>query len=132
MSVALFPLLFTRANIAANLSAVALATADGGDGYTMPFEGDVVGISVRLNASRTNGTLSLSSLKNGAIPSGGPTNDIDATVTQQDHHAIEHGVVSFEAGDRLGIQIDTDSSWAPSTADGTFVLWVTAGHHQIG
>jgi hypothetical protein len=88
--------------------------------YVMPFAGSVVGISVASNALRTGGVASVGAAVNGV--GTGLTTQIDAGNTLYNSSTQAKDTDTFSAGDRLGVYLTTDGSWAPATAD--FVITV--------
>lgn len=111
------PYQFMQSNVAASQSAVALDVLglSGNTEYTMELTGSVVGISIASNASRSAGTLTVDVTINGSVT--GLQAVLDGTNAQY-HYATQLPETDiFSAGDRLGIDITTDGSWAPTTAD---------------
>lgn len=130
----LVPLVFMQADAAASQSAVALAVAEVRDaaataddqnaagGYVMPFDGQVVAVSVRSSAARTAGTLTVDAQVGGTAV--GLTAVLNATNTQSKASLQPRETDRFAAGAVIGAQITTDGSWAPVTADIVVVVWV--------
>lgn len=110
-------LFFYQDNVTASQSGVALSNGLGSvQDYVMPASGFVVGVGVYSNADRTAGQLQLSPRVNGS-----PL----AVVGQLDAVNVNTHVIwaprsllyYFAAGSRVGLEITTDASWAPITAD---------------
>jgi hypothetical protein len=89
--------------------------------YKMPWDGEILGISILSNAARTAGTLGVQGTVNGTV--GGPTATLDATNTTHHHATSARGTAPFLAGDRIGAKITTPSGWTPTTADIVVAVW---------
>lgn len=118
--------LFGQDAVAASQTNVQLPTAIGEasqavTGYTMPFDGDVVGLTYDLSAAGTTGTFTI------GVTVGGTEND-DTTMTvgttTAGHLAIPRGTCRVSAGDLLGAEITTNGSWDGTTADLAVVVYV--------
>lgn len=100
---------------------------DGGQStyyYTMPFAGNVLGISVYSNAAQTAGYASFYVTVNDV--STGLVAGVDLNNNTQTHQSTQAGSNdTFSAGDRVGIDVRTDSGHAPATSD--FVVTVIVG-----
>lgn len=130
----LVPLVFMQADVAASQSAAALAVAEVRDtgasaddqnaagGYVMPFDGQVVAVTVRASTARTAGTLTVDAQIGGTAV--GLTAALNATDTQSKVSKQPREADRFAAGAVIGAQITTDGSWAPVTADVVVVVWV--------
>jgi hypothetical protein len=105
----------TNAQLTMQDSAVAV------DGISMPFDGEVVGISYDLSAAATAGSLTV-----GATVDG--TEDADSTVTittaKKGYQRIQRRKIRFKAGAQLGVEITTSATWDGTTADLVVTLWV--------
>lgn len=115
---------FMQANAAASQSAVALDVLGlaGNTEFNMPDDGSAIGISVASNAARTGGTLTVDVTINGTVT--GLQAVLNAANTQYDQARQNRNADAFSAGDRLGVKITTDGSWAPETADIVVVVVV--------
>lgn len=103
----------------------AAATVDdqnAADGYVIPWEFEVVGISVRSSAARTAGTLTVEAMIDGAAT--GLTAVLNATDTQSAKGTQVRGSDVGPATGRVGARITTDAAWAPVTADVNVTVWV--------
>ena len=111
------PYKFMQINAAANQSAVALDVLGlaGNTEYTMELEGSIIGISIASNDARTAGTLTVDATVNGTAT--GLQAVLDGTNTTYHYATQIPETDTFSAGDRLGVKITTDASWAPVTAD---------------
>jgi hypothetical protein len=100
------------------LSDVSLAA--GGGFMAMPWDGRVVGISIRSTADRTAGSATAQANLNGVTQTGLQA-VLDATAVR---NATVAGVgVAFVAGDRIGADVVT-AAWTPTTADFIVTLWL--------
>ena len=124
----LVPLTFAQAELAASQTAAAMQPLEvhGGValdnlGYTMPYEGYVVGVSLNLSAASTNGTLTV-------VPT------IDTVVTTDPSLAVTTAVVGkdmcqratnhFAANAVIGAKITTTAGWTAETMDLLVQVWV--------
>lgn len=107
---------WTQDNVAAAQTEVAL-TLNGGvrTEITMPRPGHIVGISIRSNAARSAGSLSVEPTLDGFV--AGLAAVLDATDTQTATARQDPGIDTFTAGQRIGVKLSSDGSWAPTTAD---------------
>lgn len=87
----------------------------------MPWDFEVVGISVVSNAARTAGTLTVDATIDGTVT--GLQAALDATNTLRDTGTQARGSDAALAGARVGCKLTT-SSWTPTTADITATVWV--------
>ena len=133
----LVPVMFTQDQVAASQSSAAMeilnmvfdaGTSDATFNYpqnteiVIPWAFDVIGISVRSTAARTGGTLTVDATINGTKT--GLTAVLNATNTQSASNTQARDVDSGSAGDRVGVKLTTDASWAPTTADIVVVVWL--------
>lgn len=86
----------------------------------MPWDFEVVGVSVQSNAARTAGTLTVDVTIDGTVT--GLQAALDATNTTRDTGTQVRGSDTGVAGSRLGVKLTT-SSWTPTTADITATVW---------
>lgn len=115
---------FTQDALAASQSNVQLSGTDvsqGGDGYTMPFAGQVVAVTADTTVAATAGSLTV-----GATVGG--TEDADTTLTITTETAkrkvCPRGSASFVAGAKIGAEITTSGTWDGVTADLAVIVWV--------
>lgn len=128
MGAAVQALLFNQANATASQSAVAIPVV--GDAtineVVMPWAGAVVGISVTVENARTAGTLTVDATINGTAT--GHQAIVNATNTQYAYNAQSKDANQFSAGQRIGVKVTTDGSWAAGTTPSiTAVVWVQKG-----
>lgn len=102
-------------DVAASQTAVALSLGNSRTERPMPADGYIVGISVYSNAARTAGTLTVDATINGTV--SGLTATLDGTNTQTKSTRQSNHADKFTAGQRIGVKITTDGTWAPTTAD---------------
>lgn len=122
----LVPFVFGQDAVAASQTDVqlpAVGPEEGGtvDGYAMPFDYEVVGMSAALTAAGSAGQLDL-----GATIDG--TEDADSTLTVTTgtnlYKRVPRGKVRGVAGTRLGCELTTNSGWNGTTADLLVTIWV--------
>ncbi len=108
---------FMQSDVAASQSAVAIPVLGlaGNAEIVMAKLGSAIGISIASNAARTAGTLTVDVTVNGTAI--GLQAVLDGTNTQYHYATQAGGLDTFVAGDRLGVKITTDGTWAPTTAD---------------
>lgn len=91
------------------------------DEVSMPFPGEIVGISYNLSAAGSAGALSV-----GATIDG--TEDADTTqavgTNQRGVAKVPRGRAAFAAGARIGAEITSDGSWNGTSADLLVTVWV--------
>jgi len=105
-------------NVSASQTSAAmnlLGTSDNTE-VVMSAPGNIVGISISSNDARTAGTLTVKPTINGT-ESTTLSAALNATDTQYAYAIQEFTKDNFLAGQRLGVKITTDGSWAPTTAD---------------
>lgn len=126
----LVPLMFSGLDEAASQAAVAMnaieTPATTGKllvtEYKMPFDGEVIAVSVLSNAARTGGNLDVQPTVNGTVTAMKAT--LDATNTTHHHKTQARGSSPFVAGDRIGAKVTTPAGWTPVTADILVLVWV--------
>lgn len=106
-------------NVAASQSAVVLKLE--GNNRTevvMPVPGSIVGIAVFSNAARSAGTLTVTASVDGVSSGVSAVLNGSNTTTHYTTQRREYSAYTvFTAGQRIGVLITTDGSWAPETAD---------------
>ena len=124
----LIPLTFAQSAVAATQTATALYPQEvdtplvlDNIGYTIPFEGYVVGVSLNLSAASTDGTLTVA-----------PT--IDTVATTDPSLAVTTAVVGkdfcarhtnyFAANSVIGADLTTTGTWTAETMDLLVQVWV--------
>jgi hypothetical protein len=94
----------------------------------MPWDFEVVGVSVQANTARTGGTLTVDVTIDGTVT--GLQAALDATNTTRDTGTQVRGSDVASAGSRVGVKLTT-SSWTPTTADITATVWVVTSLEGI-
>lgn len=127
----LVPLVFGQTDLAVSQTDVQLVTAIGetgqaNDGYVMPWDFEIVGISYQLTAAATAGAGGVGATING-------TEDADTTLafvadstTVKGSLRVPRGNARGVAGDVVGVELTTNGSFAPITTDLSVVVWVIA------
>lgn len=82
--------------------------------YPIPFDFEVIGVSIASSEARTAGTATVDVTINGTVT--GLQAALDATNTTRDTGTQPRGTDVGVAGDRIGVKLTT-SSWTPTTAD---------------
>ena len=133
MSVAIYVVgPFSLANVTPGASNVPmLLSPDSSDGFTVPYEGDLLGLVAGVNAAISAQSLTVLAAVNDVWV--GATFDTILNATNQRRRTIvEHNVRRLAAGDRLTILATAHASLLPATLDLLAWLVVSAGHHQVG
>jgi hypothetical protein len=112
-------------NVAASQTAIAMGAAGTLDATNTtthqvteirsPYAGSVMGVSIVANAARSAGTLTVDATINGTVT--GLQAQLDGTNPQYHSATQAKDADPFNAGDRIGVKITTDGTWAPTTAD---------------
>lgn len=124
----LVPLLFAQDAVADSQSAVAMnimeTTATTSTlpvtEYVMPWDFEVVSITVVSSEARTAGTLTVDATINGTVT--GMQAILNATDTTRDYGVQPRGTDVGVAGQRIGVKLTT-ASWTPTTADIAVVVY---------
>lgn len=109
-------------------SATAVSNAAGVTGFTAPAAGSFRTCLVKNNAAITAGTLSLRWRVNGASVGAGACL-MDATTSRQSATSLDPGVVTFNAGDTIGVAFDS-TGLTPVTNDFT-IYWTVEYNSSI-
>lgn len=125
----LVPLLFTQDAVADAQSAVAMNILETSattsslpvTEYVMPWDFEIVGISVSASEARTAGTLTVDATIDGTVT--GLQAALDATNTTRDTGTQPRGTDVGVAGSRVGVKLTT-ASWTPTTSDIAVVVYV--------
>lgn len=125
----LIPLIFAQDAIADAQSAVAMnimeTTATTSTlpvtEYVMPWDFEIVGISVVSSEARTAGTATVDATIDGTVT--GVQAALDGTNTTRDTGTNPRGSDVGTAGQRVGCKLTT-ASWTPVTADIAVVVYV--------
>lgn len=120
----LVPLTFSQGAVADAQSAVAMTYADGIADvaeYVMPFDYEIIAITVVSNEARTAGTVTVDATIDGTVT--GLTAVLDGTNTFRKSTKQGRGSDVGSAGSRVGAKL-TSASWTPVTADVIVTVWV--------
>lgn len=120
-------------NVAANATGIAVETMvftsstavsniAGVTGFTAPADGSFRTCLIKNNAAITAGTLSLRWRVNG-VSVGSTICNMDSTNSRQVSGALNPGVVTFHAGDTIGIAFDTSAGFLPAATNDFTVYW---------
>lgn len=121
-------LTFMQDNVAASqtdvqlfVAEVAAAAGNAVDGITMPWAGEIIGISYNLSAAATAGTLAI-----GPTIDGTEATDpvLAVTTGTSGSDTAKRGTTRFAAGAKIGAEITTNGSWDGTTADLVATVWV--------
>jgi hypothetical protein len=118
---------FSQASCAASQSAVALytqevdATVLDNVGYTMPFAGEVIGVTINTSAAATAGTLTIVPTIDTTACTD-PSAAITTAVVESD--TCKRGTNPFAAEAVIGAKITTDGTWNGTTVDLQVTVWV--------
>ena len=125
-------LVYGVANAATNQTATDLTLSDATYVNTlavMPASGSVVGISARLSAAVTAGTIAFRAQKDGTefAQTGYPNPTLGSTAgqSQESYAVIRPGILTFSADEAIGVSYASSTDMAPTnTNDATVILWV--------
>jgi len=124
----LVPFMFTQDAVADVQSAVAMnivevaAVVLTATEYQIPFEFEIVAVSLVSDSARTGGTLTVDPTINGTVT--GLTAQLNATDTLRAYKRQARGSDSGAAGARVGCKLTTAGTWTPATADIVVVVWI--------
>lgn len=117
---------FGLANIPISQTDVQLIAADpsGNDFYVAAFDGEVIAVAWGFSAAPTAGTMTV-----GATFGGTEDADTTASVTVDSATTVgrirvPRGKAAFTAGTKIGAEITTNGSFAPTTTDVTVTVYV--------
>lgn len=113
---------FFLADVAASQTDVQLKESAGQvEGLSMPFDGEILAVTADLSAAASAGTLSF-----GATIGGTEDADTTGAITTQTARVVKvpRGKAKFVAGDKLGVEITTNSGWNGTTADLVVTVYV--------
>lgn len=124
----LIPFLFAQDAVADSQSAVAMnimeTTATTSTlpvtEYVIPWDFEIVGISIVSSEARTAGTLTVDATIDGTVT--GMQAALDATNTTRDTGTQPRGADVGTAGQRIGVKLTT-ASWTPVTGDVAVVVY---------
>ncbi len=124
----LVPYLFSQDAVADSQSAVAMNILETSattstlavTEYVIPFEFEIVAISVVSDEARTAGTLTVDATIDGTVT--GLTAALNATDTFRKHTVQQRALDVGVAGQRIGVKLTT-ASWTPVTADIAVVVY---------
>lgn len=111
----------SQSNVQLNVVEVASAATLAVDGITVPWAGNIIGISYNLSAAATAGSLTIGPTVNGTEASD-PTLSVTTGTSGSD--TATRGTAAFAAGDRIGAEITTDGSWDGTSSDLVVTVWV--------
>lgn len=122
------PLMFSQNAVAASQSAVAMKILEGSGGtnepteYQIPWDFDVVAISMVADTARTAGSCTVDATIDGTVT--GVQAVLDATNTLRHYSTQRRDTDTGSAGSRVGVKLTTPAGWTPVTADLNVVVWV--------
>jgi hypothetical protein len=124
---AIVALQFGVANAVTEKTAEDLTTADASAVntlVTMPKAGSVVGITVDASAEVTAGTVTFAAQKDGTefAQSGFPNPGLSTTYTNKTYASIRPGVLTFSAGEAVGVSYTSSTDMEPTDSNDFSVL----------
>jgi hypothetical protein len=123
----LVPLYFAQDAVAASQTAVALKTTDANNSvalnvyYTMPFAGEIIGVSSNLDTAGTAGSLTINPNLSGTAVSDP---EIAMTTLAYGSDACKRGANAFAKNALVGCKITTSADWDGTSADLQVIVWV--------
>ncbi len=124
---ALVPLCFEQTDLAATQTAAALLPvgATGASatnvGYTMPFAGEIIGVSINTTAAATAGTLTCVPTL-ATVVCTDPSIAITTAVVGSD--TCNRGTNAFAKNAVIGAKVTTTADWDATGADLEAIVWV--------
>lgn len=132
----LIKLAFAQADVAASQSAVAMNVIEVRDvaattddvlavvGYVIPFDFEIVGISILASTARTAGSVVVDATIDGTV--SGLQATLDATNTTTHYLTQPRDSDRGLAGSYVGVKLTTVAGWTPVTADVGVAVWIIA------
>lgn len=132
----LVKLTFGQSDVAASQTAVAMnvievrdAAASADDvlavpGYVIPWDFEIVGISILASTARTAGSVVVDATIDGTVT--GLQATLDATNTTSHYVTQPRDSDRGLAGSYVGVKLTTGAGWTPITADVVVAVWVIA------
>jgi hypothetical protein len=129
-------LTFGQSDVAASQTAVAMNvlevrdTAASADdvlavpGYIIPWDFEIVGISILASTARTAGSLVVDATIDGTVT--GLQATLDGTNTTSHYATQPRESDRGSAGSYVGVKLTTVAGWTPVTADVVVAVWVIA------
>ncbi len=125
----LVPLFFSQDQVADSQSAVAMNILETSattstlnvTEYVMPFDFEIVAVTVVSHTARTAGTLTVDATIDGTVT--GVQGVLNATNTTRHYSTNARDNDAGVAGSRVGVKLTT-ASWTPVTANIAVVVWV--------
>jgi hypothetical protein len=123
----LVPLPFAQDAVAASQTNQVLYTTDANNSkslnvyYTMPFAGEIIGVSANVDTAATGGTLTITPNKSGT----GVTVPVLAMTTAAYGTAVcARSKTTFAKNAQIGCKITTTAGWTAETMDLQVTVWV--------
>lgn len=123
----LVPLMFTQEQVAATQTAAAVYAVEVAGAvlsnvyYTMPFAGEIIGISLNLDAAGTAGTLTVVPTLSGTVCTD-PTASVTTLAYASDK--CPRGTNVFARNAQVGVKITTTADWNGTSSDILAIVWV--------
>jgi hypothetical protein len=123
----LVPLHFMQAAVADGQSAVAMYTAEDAShvltniGYTMPFAGEIIGVSLNLSAAATTGHIHLWPTIAGTAVT---TPTVSVTTAVYGSSKCPRGTNKFAKNAVIGCKLTSEGTWDGTTSDLLVTVWV--------
>lgn len=121
---------FIKSNIdtgASSTNSYATLASGVGTGATMPYAGSVVALAVSANGNVTAGTVAFNAHKAGTAYA--QASSILTTLTTASgssnvgYSTVRPGVLTFAAGDKIGVAYASATDYAATTVDYDVTLW---------
>ena len=122
MATRLYPLAYTRTNLAASLVNSLLNSAGGAFEFIIPWPSDIVAMQVSCTDGITAGSATFKTSLNGEIKAF-PQVVLDSSNNFRNEAKYFQGALDLAEGDLLEVVVSTTSGFAPTTTDVTVVFW---------
>lgn len=116
---AVVPFQFTVQNATTNGSNTDLSASADSTTVVMPYGGSVVGFSVGSSANVTAGTATFRAHKASTefAMDGYPSAVLNSTNSNATYATVRPGVLTFAAGEKVGVSVSTSTDMAPSNTN---------------
>ena len=127
----LIPLQYSRHTVTADASIPmpVLETMDPVELVTVPFDGNIVGVSVALSTPGTTGQLTITPSVDGVAYAAGTVAATLGPLTASGR--VARGQIPVKAGQEVGALIGTSVDWAPLAVDLVATLWLLLRLEEI-
>lgn len=127
---AICSLSFIKSNIdtgASSTNSYVTLASGVGTGATMPYGGSIIALSVSANANVTTATVAFNAHNGGTgyAQASGITTTLTTAAGSSNagYSSVRPGVLTFAAGDKIGVNYASATNYAATTVDYDVTLW---------